>query len=243
MTEKARVTAHNGLRLRDSPRDGVTLEVIPENDEIEILGRETWLRVQHGDQTGFVLADYVERLDAAASAVVKPVPQAPVISVSPSASEVITIEEFGPSPVFQGEPIRIDVNEQDGFVASVKGIESLAGQLGLTVFVTSSLREPYKPVAGAIVTPAQFSNHHVGHALDVNLILDGRFFRSDKLAQFASLPEPIRVFLDMARAKLGMRWGGDFSPPDPVHLDDGLNVRQQQLFNKKLRALWGPPPS
>jgi len=228
MPEHVRVIARNGLRLRDSPRDGITLRVLGEGEKLEVLGRETWVRVKHGEQVGFVLADFIE--------------PAPVFNgglggdvFEPLAKEIVEIIEFPPSSVIGGAPLRIDRE----FRPAIEGIQELATAAKIVVWITSSLREPYKPVPGAIVAPAQFSNHHVGHGIDMNLVLGNRWFRSTELGNFSSLPDPIRGFLDDVQTKLNLRWGGTFSTPDPVHIDDGLNLRDRKKFDAKLAALWG----
>ena len=40
----------------------------------------------------------------------------------------------------------------------------------------------------------------------------------------------------MIRDDSELRWGGDFSPEDPVHIDDGLNVRDRDRWDKKLAS-------
>jgi len=212
--------------MRDSPRDGLTLDVIATGQEVEVLGRETWLRVRHGSQTGFVLADYVE-----------PVPQ-PTATAAP-VDEIVRITQVH-HEVLRGEPLRIDVAFEDAVTEVLK----LAQFLRITLWITSSLREPYAPVTNTIVSPAKFSNHHVGHGFDMNVIFDGQHFRGQQLGQPSSLPPVVQGFLSRVAGGLrfGLRWGGSFVPADPVHIDDGLNVRNQPLFDRKLRALWGPPP-
>ena len=228
MAERVRVIAHQGLRLRDSPRDGTTLQVLGEGAELEVLGRETWVRVKYGTQVGFVLADYVEPATAATQG----------MGVGAFASDMTgraDIIEYPLSATIQGSSIRIDRE----FKPALEGIEKLASSKKLTVWVTSSLREPYKPVSGAIVEPAQFSNHHVGHGIDMNLVLDGKWFRSVELKKFDTLPQPIQEFLHEVQSGLKLRWGGTFSTPDPVHIDDGLNLRDRKRFDAKLASLWG----
>lgn len=221
MSERGRVTASNGLRMRDSPRDGLTLDVIRAGQEVEVLGRETWLRVQYGNQTGFVLADHVEPAEPAP----RPLDQ------------IVEIVEVPPSSVFQGAPLRVDRS----FLDHVNAIKELAGD-EIRLIITSSLREPFKPVGNAVVPPAKFSNHHVGHAFDMNVLFGGQHLRSTQLAEFNALPQRVKTFLDEIR-KQKLRWGGDFVRKDPVHIDDALNHRDPQLFQRKLRALWGPPPT
>jgi hypothetical protein len=232
MHERARVIAHSGLRFRDSPRDGITLEVLAHGETVEVLGRETWVRVKHGEQVGFVLADFIEPV--AEHGFVAP-------GVAPfdldDGGKIVDIIEYPQNATIRGQPLRIDRE----FRPAIEGIEELANDLGLIVWITSSLREPYKPVAGAIVTPAKFSNHHIGHGIDMNLVMNDRWFRSTELGRFDSLPGPIQSFLDGVQSRLKLRWGGKFSTPDPVHIDDGLNLRDRERFDAKLAALWGAP--
>ena len=35
-----------------------------------------------------------------------------------------------------------------------------------------------------------------------------------------------------------LRWGNDFSTPDPVHIDNGLNLNHERAFRDKLMRLW-----
>jgi hypothetical protein len=46
----------------------------------------------------------------------------------------------------------------------------------------------------------------------------------------------VRDFIEKARADDTLRWGGDFNPEDPVHLDDGLNRRDPALWDSKLAS-------
>ena len=226
MVERARVIAHDGLRLRDSPRDGVTLRVLASDERVEVLGRETWVRVRHGDQVGFVLADYIEPIADIGAAV------APARAAN---APVVDIFEYPANETIRGAPLRIDRD----FEPAIEGIRGLARPAGIVVWITSSLREPYKPVNNAIVTPVQFSNHHVGHGIDMNLIHDNQWFRSTELGRFDSLPQPVRDFLEAVQTQLKLRWGGKFSMPDPVHIDDGMNLNDRARFDAKLQALWG----
>ena len=218
MTERVRVTASNGLRLRDSPRDGATLAVVPAQTELEVLGRETWLRVNYGGTLGFVIADYVEPEDST------PASTDPIVRIIEVAHDALI-----------GQPLRVDAD----FEPRVIDLANRAAARHIALLVTSSLREPYSFVPDAIVPPAQYSNHHIGHAFDMNIQYGGALYGSDKLANFQSLPPNVQDFLraDMNAAQL--TWGGTFSTPDLVHIDDRLNVMQSDLFRAKLSALWG----
>jgi hypothetical protein len=229
MTETVRVISKSGLRLRDSPRDGATVKVLPNNERVEVLGRETWLRVRHGGQIGFVLADHVEPTSEA----VTPAAGTPAAARYTGAVNII---RYTADTVFRGEALHVD----EEFLPDLRRIEAAAGQRGLIVWITSSWREPKKPVNNAIVPAAQFSNHHVGHAIDMNLILRGRFFNSAALKNLATLPPEITDFFREIREQPNpLRWGIDFSPADPVHIDNGLNIFQQSVFRDKLQKLWG----
>jgi hypothetical protein len=220
MTERARVTTSHGLRLRDSPRDGTVLDIIPQHTEVEVLGRETWLRVNYGGTVGFVLADYVEPEEASSS------PTDSVVQIMDITHRAL-----------KGEVLRADVD----FAAKVRALADSADASGIAVWVTSSLREPYKPVPNAVVNPATFSNHHVGHAFDMNIVFDNTLYRSSDMAS-GKLPNQVQSFLNQELPKFDLTWGGTLNPKDFVHIDDRLNERDIDSFRAKLAALWGAPP-
>jgi hypothetical protein len=222
MSERVRVTTTHGLRLRDSPRDGAVLDIIPQNAELEVLGRETWLRVNFGSTTGFVLADFVEPEDST-----------PFAADSPAQIVEVT------HPLLKGEVLRADVVFKDRILSMLHAVEE-DKDLNFSMWITSSLREPYKPVVGAVVDPAEFSNHHVGHALDMNILRDGRLYRSTEMAT-GQLPSKVQAFLDNGIGQFGLIWGAKLKPQDFVHIDDRLNILNKTAFKQKLAALWGDP--
>jgi hypothetical protein len=65
-------------------------------------------------------------------------------------------------------------------------------------------------------------------------LYEGRFYRSVELRRLDEQPEQIRAFIDALRSDGVIRWGGDFSTADPVHLDDGFFIRDQQAA----RQIW-----
>ena len=107
-------------------------------------------------------------------------------------------------------------------------MNTIAGKYGIIIHVTSSFR-PDANVTGAIVTPATHSNHMIGHAIDCNLSSDGAYYNSKKMQSDTG---KIRKFIDEVKLS-GMRWGGDFGKPDPVHFDDGLNIKDMDLWKRK----------
>lgn len=240
MNERVRVTATNGLRLRDSPRDGITLDVLPNKTELTLLGRETWLRVSRNGKVGFVLADYVEPIHEVDLPIRPIAPNPPIDPDVPSYTGAVDIFEYHPQgDVFRGAPLRIDRE----FQSCIDYLGGLALNHDIKIFITSSLREPGKPVANAIVSPAQYSNHHVGHGIDMNILDGDRLIRSDVLGnaeELARASPRAKAFLDeVRRLKRFFRWGGDFSNKDPVHIDNGLNVFHEKAYAGKLHALWG----
>lgn len=120
----------------------------------------------------------------------------------------------------------------EDFEPALIKINSIAEKFNITVIVTSSFRIDAN-VAGAIVTPATHSNHMVGHAIDCNLELNGAFFNSARMQTDTGV---VRQFINEVKAQ-GIRWGGDFGKPDPVHFDDGLNIRDMAAWTAKFNAL------
>jgi len=131
------------------------------------------------------------------------------------------------SPVFVNKPVLADAD----FLPELRKIESLAEGNNLVLFITSSARRQGVPISGAIVPPASRSNHLIGHAIDMNIQHDGKFFNGDALANFDTLPSAIRNFITSIRQDPTLRWGGDFK--DPVHIDDGLNLREPNTWDQK----------
>ena len=47
---------------------------------------------------------------------------------------------------------------------------------------------------------------------------------ADLIRDLSSRPSDVREFIQAVSSDPGIRWGGEFSQEDPVHLDDGLNL-------------------
>ncbi len=103
-------------------------------------------------------------------------------------------------------------------------INAYAEKADVYIHVTSSFRTSSN-VGGAIVKPATRSNHMAGHAIDMNVVYDNRrrFANAAELARFPKVAEPVKKFIQLIKDDRGLRWGGDFSAKDPVHIDDNLN--------------------
>lgn len=219
----------SSLNLRRSLTTGRVAKRLRRNSRVEILGQQTWYRVRTRDgKEGFVLGDFI---DADFHATVADSEAPALEGTGPSAECVITPFHH---ERFVGKPLRADRD----FVPFLERLAGFATSCDVRVHVTSSARDPHKNVHGAIVKPAKRSNHMVGHAIDMNLQSASGFFNSKALkkAKVASLPSEIRRFIQMVRRDDDLRWGGDFSKEDPVHIDDGLNLHHPEIWDSKLES-------
>ena len=134
---------------------------------------------------------------------------------------------------FRGKPCRADVQ----FVSSLEKVNQYATDAEVFVFVTSSFRTTTN-VNGAIVKPATFSNHLAGHGIDMNLAYgNGQFANSKVLKKYPNVPAPVKKFLKSIIDDPDLRWGGKFRTTDPVHIDDGLNVKDRSKWEKRYKAM------
>lgn len=223
----ARIRSANGLNLREKP-NGEIIDVLRADEEVTVFEKVTFFRVKTSSgKKGYVHGDYLEK--------------------SPSDSKVLNMaspsNDF-PSPVFElvqfsggqfvGEKAMVDKD----FIGALSRVNTYAASCGVKIWVTSSTRNLNEQVRGAIVEPASKSCHHVGHAIDMNLQCDGEHFNSKKLkkSNLINLPEAIRKFIIQLRQDEVLRWGGDFTEQDPVHIDDNLYRRQETIYLAKLQS-------
>jgi len=110
----------------------------------------------------------------------------------------------------------------DGFAPVMDHINDVCKKHGFIFIVTSSKRNSII-VPGAIVKPAEMSNHLVGHAVDGNLksIKTGEYFNSKKMGDGKGDDEAVIHDIESTMD----RWGGRFKTPDTVHFDSGLNIK------------------
>lgn len=127
------------------------------------------------------------------------------------------------------------------FVPALRRVAELADGWGVQVYVTHSMRYPGRLVSGAVVKPATRSNHLVGHAIDMNVRWRGELFTSRHLADLANVPSDVRDFIRAINPQedVHLRWGGTFATPDVVHIDDGLNLRDPEGWERKYNQLHG----
>ena len=135
---------------------------------------------------------------------------------------------------FTASNFKGDCTIDEDFEPTLVTMNTVAQKYNITVQVTSSFRIDAN-VPGAIVTPATHSNHMIGHAIDCNLELEGAFYNSARMQTDTGV---VRQFIDELKSE-GIRWGGDFGKPDPVHFDDGLNVKDMTAWTAKYRQVHG----
>jgi hypothetical protein len=122
---------------------------------------------------------------------------------------------------FTGEQVVADRE----FVPALDAINQHAADNDVNLLITDSFRPHGRAVRGAIVPPASRSNHLAGHAIDMNVQHGSG---KSQLCNSGCLrrrrpPAPVKAFIAAIKADDRLRWGGKFSPRDPVHIDDGLN--------------------
>lgn len=233
------VIARGGLNLRESPKTGDVMSTLRRGSKVEVLEEETWLKVKAPDGSiGYVLSDFIEKedtevVDQSVSETPVSTAAADVLALADDERDECVIKTYT-NTQFIGKEARVDAD----FIPHLDRLNQYALDCGVKIYVTSSAREPGRTVSGAIVPPASRSNHLVGHAIDMNLQSASGFFNSKKLkkSRFASLPDEIKRLIGLIREDEVLRWGGDFNPEDPVHIDDMLNHRNPARWDAKLAS-------
>jgi len=223
--ERGRIKPDTGLNLREKP-NGRQIAVLKHNEEVEILEEVTFFRVRaQSGQVGYVHGSYLEKMPMQEELALA----APRADATPS--ESFSLVTFS-NTRFIGAQVKVD---QD-FVPALNRVCEYAKQFKVKVWVTSSTRSLDNQVRGAIVPPASKSCHHIGHAIDMNIQFEGTLYNSQKLrrSNLDKLPKAISHFINAIREDDGLRWGGDFTTEDPVHIDDNFYHKQQIMYLAKL---------
>lgn len=140
---------------------------------------------------------------------------------------------------YRGDSFEGEVRCDEDFVPALQRLNEYATRADLRLHVNSSLRDPAAPVAGAIVAPEKLSNHHVGHAVDVNPVIGGQVIHSSRLRPLQEAPLPFQLLVQLVRDDPVLRWGGDFrTEPDPVHFDDNVKRLDPDAWSRKLAEIW-----
>jgi len=120
---------------------------------------------------------------------------------------------------------------EEGFAPRLDTVNLLAIKHNVTVWVTNSTRIGDVKLKGAIVKPASMSNHKVGHAIDMN-VQDNKtkeWFNTAKMRDGKGVDNAFLIEVDLDSQ---LRWGGRFTTKDEVHIDDGLNIINPELYKK-----------
>ncbi|CAF2749585.1 unnamed protein product [Rotaria sp. Silwood2] len=99
---------------------------------------------------------------------------------------------------------------------------TVAARCNVKLYITSSYRRPDSTILDAIVPPADMSNHKIGHAIDMNVVYGESYTLCNSKCLGGEQPTDVKCFIDEIKSE-GLRWGGDFSTTDPVHIDDEYN--------------------
>ena len=118
------------------------------------------------------------------------------------------------------------------FFETAQRLDAYARKSGVKLLVVHSYRRPAAVLKDAKVRPGQRSDHLAGHALDINIRRGLRLYMFDDLKKdaLAGLPSAVQDFIRQVRENDLLRWGGDFNDEDPVHIDEGLNIRDDQCW-------------
>jgi hypothetical protein len=227
--KRGRVKSNSGLNLREKP-NGEKVGLLKHNDILDIIDEVTFYRVKTSTgKLGFVHGDYVESLPDTRRFVETDGEKLQASIDSPS--DEFELMEYTASQ-FVGSAVKVDRD----FAAHLNKVNAFAKARDLKIYVTSSTRSINQQVQGAIVPPATRSCHFIGHAIDMNLMLNGKLFNSRALRRnnITNLPPEIGAFIDDIRADEHLRWGGDFRTEDPVHIDDNFYHRKTLLYKAKL---------
>ena len=209
----------------------------------------SWYKVNVGGRVGYVASNYLRQASASPSPSPSwgwspsPAPApTPSWSWSPSpaprpapaptpswgsSSSSCALKRFTHSRI-TGSSCMIDVQ----FESTMNRLVSYAEQCRVKIHITSSWR-PNANVAGAIVTPATRSNHMAGHAIDFNLQSDSGAFCNSACLSAQNNPT-FTCFTNKVKSDSSMRWGISFN--DPVHIDDGLNIKSTATWDQRYRA-------
>ncbi len=220
--QNGRVKSTTGLNVRLKPNGG-KVGVLMHNEEFTILDEITFYRVKsRSGLVGYVHGDYVEKIPTSALLY-----KTDGGGCKPEFKAVVFVNDS-----FIGDSARVD---QD-FVPDLERMAGYASQCCLKIWVTSSLRPINNQLKGAIVKPASHSCHHIGHAIDINLLYEGELYNSGVLGKrnHRNLPRDITRFFELIRSDKVLRWGGDFRPEDPVHIDNNFYHEQQVMYSAKL---------
>lgn len=121
------------------------------------------------------------------------------------------------------------------FADVIIGMDRLAIKHGVHVFVNQLFRLEGAVVSGAVVTPAGYSAHKLGRAIDLQLGTEAqRRVGNPKMStemMKASSTSPFGKFRDGVKEELKCRYGGNFKDKDPPHFDRQITPAPSDTWN------------
>jgi hypothetical protein len=113
------------------------------------------------------------------------------------------------------------------FKKYIEQIDRYAIDNNVELIINQCYRSDKQMLSRKVVEPGKQSNHISGFAIDFNIKSNGiKYFAIDlKKSNLRKLPANVQDFINDIRKNKDLRWGGDFSIEDPVHIDYPLNLR------------------
>ncbi len=212
-----------GVNLLHSSDTRRRLRTLRAGTRVDVRGGRRWLRVEAEGVAGLVPAAAIEMY-----------PSGPLL---PGAPGVRGARKSGLRPLrgcsrFIGEPVVAHVD----FHAALRRLDGYADLVGARIYVSHSFRRRDSSERDAVIPLSKRSNHLVGHAIDMNIVLPREWIGSNRLSRgrLGELPLAARQLIEQIRGDAELRWGGDFLRPDPVHVDDDLYRRDPEQWTRKL---------
>lgn len=204
---------------------------------VDVLDGRQWLRVEIDGLAGLVPAAAVDLAESS------PRSSEPTDHAGDSSAAFAPVGAPGTSGLARLQGCRQFVGDaalvHTDFHGALRRLDGYAALAEAKIHVTHSFRRRDARLDGAVVPPAKRSNHLVGHAIDMNIVLPGEWLNSRRLQpdRFRELPAAARYLIQQIRNDAELRWGGDFLRTDPVHIDDNLYRRDPDLWMRKLREI------
>lgn len=137
---------------------------------------------------------------------------------------------------FKGKVVKCD----EQFVPTLQKIEKYAEECSKDHKLDIVVLHSFRPLNERPPGGAEMSNHYAGHAIDINIRYDGKYYNSKAFgpSNLANLPQEVQSFFSKIRKDKTLRWGGDCFD-DPWHIDDGLNANLR-VWQERVNALQKP---
>jgi hypothetical protein len=120
------------------------------------------------------------------------------------------------------------------FERYVKKIDAYADKHDILLLVNQAFRYEEHRLGRTVVKPARLSNHQAGFAIDFNIQYNGEMYFADDLHKknLYRLPTSVQKFISQIQKDKVLRWGGDFQPSDPIHIDVPLNIMNVEEWQR-----------